>query len=104
MCGRSAQFAFEAILKEHSVVYPPGMDLSANYNVAPTQQVFAIVQYEDIKHLDRFSWGLVPFWAKDISIGSKMINARMETVLTHRTAPCFCRLVGKVETKGWFGE
>lgn len=82
MCGRFAQFLFESLLKEHSIVCPPGIDLSANYNVAPSQQVIAIVQYEDVKHLEKLSWGLVPFWAKDISIGNKMINARLETVST----------------------
>ncbi|MDZ7676384.1 MAG: SOS response-associated peptidase [Acidimicrobiales bacterium] len=56
----------------------------ANYNVAPTQDVFAIVE-DDVddevqRYLDAFFWGLVPSWAKDVKIGSRMINARAETL------------------------
>ena len=62
MCGRFAQFLFESLLRDHSVVCPPDTDLSPNYNVAPTQQIFAIVRHEDVKYLEKLSWGLVPFW------------------------------------------
>ena len=51
-----------------------------NYNVAPTQGVFTVYESSGERLLDRFHWGLVPFWAKDPSIGSKMINARAETL------------------------
>ena len=51
-----------------------------NYNVAPTQGVFAVYESSGERLLDRFHWGLVPFWAKDPSVGSKMINARAETL------------------------
>lgn len=54
------------------------------YNVAPTQAVAAVsdVNTRDVVML---RWGLVPFWAKDPSIGSRMINARSET-LTEKTS------------------
>jgi putative SOS response-associated peptidase YedK len=48
--------------------------------VAPTQEIPAIIQNEDGRHLKKRRWGLVPFWAKDTSIGSRMINARVETI------------------------
>lgn len=62
--------------------------LEADYNVAPTKQVYAVVerppssQSEEPpeRQLRVLSWGLVPSWAKDPSIGNRMINARMETV------------------------
>jgi len=54
---------------------PPG-----NYNVAPTQGVHAVYEEGAGRRLDVFHWGLVPFWAKDPKIGSKMINARAETI------------------------
>src|SRR4029079_10810716 len=63
--------------------------LAPDYNVAPTKQVYAVVQRpsdpEDKegaseRQLRTLKWGLVPFWAKDPSVGNKMINARMETV------------------------
>src|SRR5512133_1847952 len=51
------------------------------YNIAPTQQVAAIRTSPDgTRHLDFLKWGLIPSWAKDPHIGSKMINARSETV------------------------
>jgi putative SOS response-associated peptidase YedK len=49
------------------------------YNVAPTQPVAVLTDAADRK-VDFMYWGLVPSWAKDISIGSKLINARAETV------------------------
>ena len=52
----------------------------ANYNVAPTQGVYTVYEAEGIRRLDTFRWGLVPFWATDPKIGSKMINARAETI------------------------
>lgn len=53
---------------------------TANYNVAPTQGIFTVYEADGVRRLDRFHWGLVPFWAKDPKIGSKMINARAETL------------------------
>lgn len=51
------------------------------YNIAPTQFIAAIRNSdENQRELAMFRWGLVPFWAKDPSIGARMINARAETV------------------------
>lgn len=50
------------------------------YNVAPTSDLFVIRSDGSTRRLDRFHWGLVPSWAKDISVGNRMINARAETV------------------------
>ena len=63
----------------------------ADYNVAPTKEVYAVVERPPSRggrragacrraQLRRCTWGLVPSWAKDPKIGSRMINARMETV------------------------
>jgi putative SOS response-associated peptidase YedK len=54
--------------------------LEPNYNVAPTQDVYAVVEEDDTRHLDAFFWGLVPSWAKDVKVGARMINARAETL------------------------
>jgi putative SOS response-associated peptidase YedK len=48
--------------------------------VAPTSDVYAVLSDGSTRHLDAFHWGLVPLWAKDPKIGSKMINARAETL------------------------
>jgi putative SOS response-associated peptidase YedK len=59
----------------------PGTDAGwENYNVAPTSSVLVVVERADDRWVDRFRWGLVPFWAKDPSVGSRMINARAETL------------------------
>lgn len=56
--------------------------MEPDYNVAPTRDVPTIRVREHARHLDYLRWGLVPRWAKDLRIGSKMINARAETVAT----------------------
>lgn len=50
------------------------------YNVAPTQQV-AVVTSAENRQAEWMRWGLIPFWAKDPSIASRLINARSETVM-----------------------
>jgi putative SOS response-associated peptidase YedK len=55
--------------------------LGANYNVAPTQDIYAVVTGPDgVTRVQALHWGLVPSWAKEIKIGSRMINARSETL------------------------
>src|SRR5687768_5924632 len=57
-------------------------DLGDRYNVAPTDPVYGVASSkEGATRLGTFRWGLVPFWAKDVSVGSRMINARAESVL-----------------------
>ncbi len=80
MCGRFALFSSPADIQRFFDVHPISFDLQPNYNVAPTQEIPVIVQHEGARRIKKGHWGLVPFWAKDISIGSRMINARVETV------------------------
>jgi putative SOS response-associated peptidase YedK len=56
-------------------------DLVPRYNIAPTQMIAAIRREPDksTRRLSLLKWGLIPFWAKDSSIGSKLINARAES-------------------------
>jgi putative SOS response-associated peptidase YedK len=53
--------------------------LQPRYNVAPTQQIPAVRQRDGRREMVLLHWGLVPFWADDASIGSRMINARSES-------------------------
>jgi putative SOS response-associated peptidase YedK len=79
MCGRftltvdpstvQLQFALEFV--------PPG--LAPRYNIAPTQPVLALTN-EGTRAASLLRWGLIPSWAKDASIGSRLINARAETL------------------------
>jgi putative SOS response-associated peptidase YedK len=80
MCGRFARYSLSRELERHFRAHPAPFEVLPDYNVAPTQDIPVIVQQEDERHIRKFHWGLVPFWAKDISIGSRMINARVETV------------------------
>jgi putative SOS response-associated peptidase YedK len=55
------------------------LDLEPRYNIAPTQTT-PVITRNSPNRAEEMRWGLVPFWAKDPSIGNKMINARAETV------------------------
>jgi putative SOS response-associated peptidase YedK len=90
MCGRYATARDPADLIEEFGVDRAVVDeqLAPNYNVAPTDDVYAIVERLDKeqpsapaeRQLRVVRWGLVPSWAKDPKIGSKLINARAETL------------------------
>ncbi|MDP2775946.1 MAG: SOS response-associated peptidase [Nocardioides sp.] len=90
MCGRYASSRRPEDLIEEFEVVESRVDkvLEPDYNVAPTKEVYAVVQRPPSRESDEpahrqlrvLRWGLVPSWAKDPSIGNRMINARMETV------------------------
>jgi putative SOS response-associated peptidase YedK len=85
MCGRYAAAKDpDALAEEFETVSAPEERLGPDYNVAPTKKVYVVVDrtVEDSQQRSIViaRWGLVPSWAKDPSIGSRMINARAETV------------------------
>ncbi len=87
MCGRyAASREPAALVEEFDVEVPPKEELPPRYNIAPTNSVYVVRdgKPDEAGHhprrLDVARWGLVPSWAKDPSIGNKMINARAETV------------------------
>lgn len=82
MCGRFVGFRRLEALIEHFPIDVTNVQVTPNYNVAPTQEILAVARHDEQNHLDKLHWGLVPFWAKDATIGSRMINARSETVAT----------------------
>lgn len=56
-------------------------EITPSYNIAPTQQIAAVAaDLEGERKLRRLQWGLVPRWSRDPEIGSRMINARSETL------------------------
>ena len=80
MCGR---FAFYSPGEATAALFGASgsLPVEARYNIAPTQYIAAIRNDgEGGRELTMLRWGLVPFWAKDPSIGNRMINARAETV------------------------
>lgn len=108
MCGRYASskdaddLADEFEVVDNRVTSP----IEPDYNVAPTKDVYAVVERppssrdeserdpdaDPLRQLRVLRWGLVPSWAKDPGIGSRMINARMETVAEK---PAFRRAFAK---------
>jgi putative SOS response-associated peptidase YedK len=79
MCGRFAQRSDpKRLAREFQVKEMP--EIEPRYNIAPTQDILSIRQVESDREAVFFKWGLVPVWAKDVSIGAKLINARSETV------------------------
>lgn len=80
MCGRYSFAPDLKIVNEHYNIKVNDGDFSSNTNCAPTQ-LLPVLTNEMPQQLSFFRWGLIPYWAKDISIGSKLINARAETIL-----------------------
>ncbi len=80
MCGRFVGYRSLDELKGFFPIDKTACDAISNYNVAPSQEILAIARYETENWLVKFHWGLVPFWAKDISIGNRLINARSESI------------------------
>jgi putative SOS response-associated peptidase YedK len=86
MCGRFAFYSpHEAIAQLFGLMDAP--EVEPRYNIAPTQFIPAVRHDEAAaRRLALLFWGLVPSWAKDKSIGARMINARGETL---REKPAF---------------
>ncbi|MGI9666161.1 MAG: SOS response-associated peptidase [Acidimicrobiia bacterium] len=86
MCGRFVQVEKPEFYAEHfGAEFVRTETLQTNYNVAPTEKVYAVAEHDGDRALTSFRWGLVPFWAKDKKIGSRSINARSETAATKPT-------------------
>jgi putative SOS response-associated peptidase YedK len=79
MCGRFILTLDPIELREAFDLgeFPP--EWTPRYNIAPSQPI-AVVHDLETRNVDFMRWGLVPSWAKDISIGNRMINARAETI------------------------
>jgi putative SOS response-associated peptidase YedK len=80
MCGRFVSATPPDQIAAYFGTEAPEALLGPSYNVAPTNDVYAVISDGSTRRLDAFHWGLVPLWAKDVKIGSKMINARAETL------------------------
>ena len=108
MCGRAySTFTEEEIrlryLGKKKVKIPA---LSPNFNMSPSHDVLVLLMEEGEPQFELFRWGLVPFWAKDIKIGYKMINARADTITekpafrgAFKKRRCIVPLSGFVEWK-----
>jgi len=85
MCGRSSLTKVEKEIEARfkATFYSEELERYnplPNFNVAPTHMHPVIIS-DDRTHIHLYRWGLIPFWAKDVNIGSKLINARAETLM-----------------------
>ncbi|MEV7180072.1 SOS response-associated peptidase [Kitasatospora sp. NPDC093679] len=88
MCGRyvSTSSPQDLVGLFNVAHWDPAETLQPDYNVAPTKDVWTVLERLDKetgeiqRQLRALRWGLVPSWAKDPSVGARMINARVETV------------------------
>src|ERR1700756_5188435 len=84
MCGRYRLSWRKQIIEEYFEAPDWQDDWSPRYNIAPTQAVPVLRQHpkEPIRQISLMKWGLVPHWARDVSIASSTINAKSETAAT----------------------
>ena len=81
MCGRFVSSASPERIADYFGAVVDTEPLGENFNVAPTNDIYGVVQAPDGSlHVRAFHWGLVPSWAKDVKVGAKMINARAESL------------------------
>lgn len=87
MCGRFTWTTPPELMWSILEDFEIPMDFKPRYNIAPTQDVPVIPNTiteidsdNNTRKLEFFKWGLIPSWAKDAKIGSRMINARSETL------------------------
>lgn len=118
MCGRyvSTKASKDLLVEFDAVDGTAGQDTGPDYNVAPTRTVHTIVtrpprdeenheksDEAPVRQLRLAHWGLIPSWAKDASVGYKMINARAETI---GEKPAYKRAFAKrrciVPADGWY--
>jgi putative SOS response-associated peptidase YedK len=104
MCGRFGQTATSA---EMAAAFAASWRCAEpadlpRYNVAPTQHVPVLLSSRGIRVLDVFRWGLIPWWAKDASVGNRMINARSESVDGSAFREAFARRRCLVPASGFY--
>jgi putative SOS response-associated peptidase YedK len=92
MCGRYTNTAGPEELNDRFRVPITSDAGTRRFNIAPTEEVLAIVAPHGEPEAQLLRWGLIPHWAKDLKGGAKMINARIETVVSK---PAFRELVPK---------
>jgi putative SOS response-associated peptidase YedK len=106
MCGRYTNTLSASDIEEHFHTSIPRDLGTGRYNIAPTEEILALVRGRDGEPQARvLRWGLVPWWSKDTKGAARMINARAETVAAK---PAFRELVASgggralIPADGWF--
>lgn len=81
MCGRFVFYSDPQFMREQYGFDEGPIEFRPQYNIAPTQQVVTVTN-NGTRRAELMRWGLVPFWAKDLKIGYRMINAVGERLAT----------------------
>ena len=85
ICGRYSLASDMTGLEERFAFESQGLSYQPRFNIAPTQEVLTVTADQTGNQARFMRWRLIPYWAKDASIGNRIINARAET-LTERSA------------------
>ena len=88
MCGRFTQERPASELAEIFGAEPLVDDPGGHYNVAPTDEALVVVQRDERRAITAYRWGLIPHWATEAKVGSRLFNARAETLAS---SPAFAR-------------
>lgn len=80
MCGRFVLIADLSDIAEYFDIGERLPDCKTGWNIAPGQHISAVIRQNGQNIIESFLWGLIPSWAKDPSIGNKLINTRAESV------------------------
>jgi putative SOS response-associated peptidase YedK len=82
VCGRFGLFVTPEVLEQYFTLadFEVAPSFPPRYNLTPGQAVAVVREHEGRRRVDALQWGLIPFWAKDATIGRKLINARLDTV------------------------
>ena len=80
MCGRFVSASPPDQIARYFDAEVPETALDPSYNVAPTDDVYVVRSDGGTRRVTPVHWGLVPYWAKDPSVGNRMINARADTL------------------------
>ena len=80
MCGRFILVIDLSVLVDYFQIGEVSAEYKTGRNICPGEQISAVIRDKNVNKLVNFRWGFIPSWAKDSSIGYKMINARAETL------------------------
>jgi putative SOS response-associated peptidase YedK len=103
MCGRFVSASPPDEIARYFDATAPEALLEPSYNVAPTNDIYAVTSDGALRRVEAFHWGLVPGWAKDPKVGSRMINARAETLASKNAyKPAFTRRRCLIPADGFY--
>ena len=85
MCGRYSLASDYGTIQHRFRIDAKNLPYKQRYNIAPTQDVLTVTRAGNRNNAQFMKWGLIPSWSKDAKIGSRMFNARAESLLERRS-------------------